>query len=189
MKAIFWNIRGLGNVKSQLLFANYCRIHKPSWVAIAEPMIEFKSIPLHYWNSLGLKLVSVNSHAPLPNLWVLCNNSVSCSVKHCSDQCIIVNCLNGHHSFMIGFVYTNVRYTQRRTLWLELLNCTMDHLLLLGDFNAVLTRDLFTTLITELLARILQISSVRLICRISLTLVIFSLGPTDALLMVIWKLD
>lgn len=73
MKAMFWNLRGMGNSKTQLLLANYCRIHKPDWVAIAEPMVEFSSILDYFWISLNLKLVAINTHDPLPNLWVLCS--------------------------------------------------------------------------------------------------------------------
>lgn len=82
--------------------------------------------------------MSINSHDPLPNLWVLSMNSSNYPMKLCSDQCIIVDTLAGHNSVLIGFIYAQVRYIPRRILWSELLNFQQGPLLLLGDFNAVL---------------------------------------------------
>lgn len=124
MKVIYWNIRGLGNSKTQALLANYCRIHKPSWVAIAEPMIDFSSIPVLFWKSLGLQLVFTNTKTPLPNLWLLSkiDYSVTYSIKFCSAQCIIIESLIGSNPFVMGFIYAHVRYLARRSLWNDLLS-------------------------------------------------------------------
>ena len=70
MKILFWNCRGIGNAQTESVLRNFCTTYTPNLVGIAEPMVDFSSLPYRFWFSLNLELVAVNNR-PLPTLWVL----------------------------------------------------------------------------------------------------------------------
>lgn len=126
MKVFYWNIRGIGNPRSQMEFSNFCRIHKPDFICIAEPMVDFSSIPSHFWLSLNLTLVAVNDRgSSLPNILVLCNNLLDPRVICNSSQQISVQIELDNVTCLLTFVYAFTNpYTRRQQTLSDLsLNC------------------------------------------------------------------
>lgn len=69
MKAIYWNVKGLGNEETRLDLKKMCLLHKPDLVLVSEPCIDFYSIPLSFWKSIGLKSFMFNDRGNRsPNL-------------------------------------------------------------------------------------------------------------------------
>ena len=136
MKVFYWNIRGIGNPSSQMEFSNFCRIHKPDLICIAEPMVDFSS-----WLSLNLTLVAVNDRgSSLPNILVLCNNLLDPRVICNSSQQISVQIELDNVTCLLTFVYAFTNPYTRRQLWQTLsdlsLNC--GPWMVIGDFHSVL---------------------------------------------------
>jgi len=49
MKIIHWNIRGVGNHDSRIALSELYRVHGPSLVFMAEPMLSLSSFPRWFW--------------------------------------------------------------------------------------------------------------------------------------------
>jgi len=60
MNIIFWNIRGISNNDSRLTFSDMCRLHHPSLVFIAEPMVSYDSIPSWFWRNVHVNNYCLN---------------------------------------------------------------------------------------------------------------------------------
>lgn len=45
MILIYWNVRGIGNASTQEALKTLCHKHKPSFLCLAEPMVEFAKVP------------------------------------------------------------------------------------------------------------------------------------------------
>jgi hypothetical protein len=50
MKIIYWNIRGVGNRDSRIALSELYRIHGPSLVFLAEPMVSLSYVPRWFWS-------------------------------------------------------------------------------------------------------------------------------------------
>lgn len=66
MKILYWNIRGIANLDSKLELSNICRSHKPDFLCISEPMVQFDVISAIFWSSLNMQLVAVNNKPNMP---------------------------------------------------------------------------------------------------------------------------
>lgn len=136
-----WNIRGIGNPRSQLEFSNFCRIYQPDFFCLSEPMVAFSSIPSYFWLSLNLTLVAVNDRgSSLPNIWVLCNNSLDPTVICNSTQQVSIKIGIDNVTCCLSFVYASTNPYTRRQLWqnLSALSLNGGPWMVIGDFNAVL---------------------------------------------------
>ena len=72
MNILYWNIRGIGNNDSRLALADLCRLHNPSLVFIAEPMVAYDSVPSWFWRNIHVSNYYLNNRAPLiPNMWAV----------------------------------------------------------------------------------------------------------------------
>ena len=141
MKVFYWNIRGIGNPRSQLEFSNFCRIHKPDFLCLSEPMVAFSSIPSYFWLSLNRILVAVNDRgSSLPNIWVLCNNSLDPTVICNSTQQVSIKIGIDNVTCCLSFVYASTNPYTRRQLWqnLSALSLNGGPWMVIGYFNAVL---------------------------------------------------
>ncbi|RHN54419.1 putative endonuclease/exonuclease/phosphatase [Medicago truncatula] len=56
MKCIYWNIRGVGNLETQIDLFHMIKTHKPDILFLDEPLMHFTSIPSWYWKRLNLHL-------------------------------------------------------------------------------------------------------------------------------------
>lgn len=80
MKIIYWNIRGVGNMETQIYLYHMIKIHKPDFLFLSEPMVSFNSIPPWYWHKLNL-----HNHWKLRARWFNCMKycrSITCSCVH-----------------------------------------------------------------------------------------------------------
>ncbi|GAU46013.1 hypothetical protein TSUD_401350 [Trifolium subterraneum] len=82
MKVLYWNIRGIGNPDSRLMLKNICNTHKHDVLFVAEPMVNFESVPLWFWKSIKI---------------------------HSSDQCIALEFSEHSNKFYIAAVYARAR--------------------------------------------------------------------------------
>jgi len=140
MKILYWNIRGIGNPKSRSEFSSLCRYHNPDLICIAEPMVNFDSIPIYFWHSNNLDFVSFNDRgASQPNIWILYNKKHPIpSVISCTSQQITVQSTMDGMVCNVSFVYASTSHVIRRDLWRDLQTLSTHHpWLVLGDFNAV----------------------------------------------------
>lgn len=55
MKYIYWNVRGIGNVETQMYLFHMISLHKPDFLFLAEPLVSVQHIPDWYWHKLNLK--------------------------------------------------------------------------------------------------------------------------------------
>jgi len=54
MKYIYWNVRGMGNIDTQLHLFQMLSKHKPEFLFLAEPLVAHHTIPAWYWKKLNL---------------------------------------------------------------------------------------------------------------------------------------
>ena len=73
ISVLYWNCHGIGNESTRRALRDLCRLHHPSLVCIAEPMVVFTSISSGFWSSLGLHLVGLNDMG-----WSFTNNLSFC---------------------------------------------------------------------------------------------------------------
>lgn len=142
MKILYWNIRGIANLDSKLELSNICRSHKPDFLCISEPMVQFDVISAIFWSSLNMQLVAVNNKPNMPSIWLFCSKDISppCIISSTVQQ-ITLSFSMDHCNCAISFVYASTSYIKRRDLWKEIrdINSSIsDAWMLIGDFNAVL---------------------------------------------------
>ncbi|KAK0607544.1 hypothetical protein LWI29_016439 [Acer saccharum] len=76
ISVFYWNSRGIGNGSTRRALRDLCRLHQPSLVCIAKPMVVFTAISFGFWSSLGLHLVGLNDKGSLlPTIWVFASDS------------------------------------------------------------------------------------------------------------------
>lgn len=69
LKIFYWNIRGIGNLDSRLVFSKLCFLYKPGLMFIAKPWITIDNLPNNFLSRLNLKAFAVNDRNSLsPNL-------------------------------------------------------------------------------------------------------------------------
>jgi len=72
MKIIYWNIQGSGNHDSRIALSELYRVHGPSLVFLAEPMVSLSSVPRWFWTNIRItKHYANNRVSMLPNLCVM----------------------------------------------------------------------------------------------------------------------
>jgi hypothetical protein len=142
MKILFWNIRGIGNPDSRLVVKSLCSTHKPDILFIAEPMIDFASVPSWFWKSINITKFCVNSRLNnIPNLWGMWSSTFDPLVIFASDQCLVLEFTERNHKFYLAAVYASTSYLHRRQLWSDLSHLQSTHpgpWSFIGDFNAIL---------------------------------------------------
>jgi len=142
MNILYWNIRGIGNNDSRLALADLCRLHNPSLVFIAEPMVEYDSVPAWFWRNIHVSNYCLNNRAPLiPNLWAAWGSDCVYTVIFVSSQCLVLEYICRDTKLYIAGIYASTSYLQRRTLWADLTrlqNSLMGPWIFMGDFNAIL---------------------------------------------------
>jgi len=117
MNIIFWNIRGIGNNESRIALSELCRLIRPSFTFIVEPMVTRDSIPNWFWTSINVTQFCVNKRELLhPNLWPVWGPHVSFTVIFASSQCpVLEHVCKGTRIFIAG-VYASMSYFLRRQL-------------------------------------------------------------------------
>lgn len=94
-----------------------------------------------FWLSLNLTLVAVNDRgSSLPNIWVLCNNSLDPTVICNSTQPVSIKIGIDNVTCCLSFVYASTNPYTRRQLWqnLSALSLNGGPWMVIGDFNAVI---------------------------------------------------
>jgi hypothetical protein len=141
MKCIFWNIRGIGNLETQVHLFHLVKTHKPDFLFLAEPLITFTDIPSWYWKKLHLHNSIINQHNNTPSLWCLWNNQYHITILLNTTQCIAFTFLVDGVPTYIAVIYASTLYLNRRKLWLDLTKLLSDNQgpwLFIGDFNSIL---------------------------------------------------
>lgn len=143
MKLLYWNVRGIANADTQRALKNLVLSHKPSIVCISEPFVLASSIPVSYWRSMSLSLVSTDDRGLLdPNLWLLCHDDLMVTVLSSTDQQVTFSCSFDGVPCVVTAVYAKTSVVGRRQLWQDLMTICDLHALgpwvVLGDFNCVL---------------------------------------------------
>ncbi|KAL8473793.1 hypothetical protein ACS0TY_030593 [Phlomoides rotata] len=128
MKALFWNIRGVGNDNSRNLLRSHCADHQPDWLAIIEPEVTSDSINHSFLTSLNLVLFAENQHFDHRlNIWVLC------SPDFATRSSIIWGFIDQEHLFEIEAVgYFFTRATRRSSQ--DVIASKLDRILTHTDF-------------------------------------------------------
>ena len=111
------------------MLRKHCAILKPDFVAIAEPKVIFDSISSHYWSSLGLSLLGINSRAHgIPNLWVFAEAQYrNSSVVLATSQVIVIKVNMRSIDVLLAFIHADSDYIPRRDLWSDLLEIGRAH--------------------------------------------------------------
>jgi hypothetical protein len=131
MKCIYWNIRGVGNLETQLHLFQMIKTHKPDFLFLAEPLISFNSFPSWFWKKLNLHNHALNNNNSTPTLWCLWNKNYNISVLFNGPQCIALTYLDEGAPIYIAAIYASTFYINGRTLWLSLSTLLHDHFPLL----------------------------------------------------------
>jgi len=88
MKCLYWNIRGNGNLETQIHLCHMIKSHKPDFLFLAEPIVSFHTIPAWFWKKLNLHNNVVNNNNNTPSLWCLWNNQFDITILLNNEQCI-----------------------------------------------------------------------------------------------------
>jgi len=139
MKYIYWNLRGMGNLDTQIHLAHMVTSHKPDFLFLAEPLVTPQHIPAWYWNRLNLQSGVI--HNLTNTLWCIWNTHYNVNILHNSAQCMAFSYIYDNTLIHIAAVYASTLYTTRRTLWLDLSALLHDNhgpWLFVGDFNSIL---------------------------------------------------
>ncbi|KEH41639.1 hypothetical protein MTR_1g053175 [Medicago truncatula] len=91
MKYIYWNIRGIGNLDTQI----------PAW----------------YWHRLHLQNSVVNDNN---KIWCLWSNQINTNILFNSAQCIALSYISNGSIIYTAAIYASTKYTTRRQLWMDL---------------------------------------------------------------------
>ncbi|KAF9618690.1 hypothetical protein IFM89_002385 [Coptis chinensis] len=93
MRCIFWNIRGIGNDKSQNRLSKLINKWDPDILGIAEPKINPQEMSMVFLQSHGLstKFHHNSRQCQVPNLWLFWKSTISPpNLLHCSQQQLTV---------------------------------------------------------------------------------------------------
>jgi len=127
MKCIFWNIRGIGNLETQIHLFHLIQTYKPDFLFLAEPLINFTDIPPWYWKKLHLHNNILNHHNNIPTLWCLWNNHQHITILLNTAQCLAFTFLDEGTPTYMAAIYASTLYMNRRKLWLDLTKLLTDH--------------------------------------------------------------
>lgn len=142
MNILFWNVRGLGNQPSKLVLKELYLTHKSDCLLLAEPWINFNSIPIYYSNFMGLNpQISNQRMSNNPMLWFLCKSHLNPTFMDASSQHITFSVSWNEKIFYCSTMYANTNHVLQRRLWMDL-TTLQQYLqgiwLFLRDFNAIL---------------------------------------------------
>ncbi|KAF9622947.1 hypothetical protein IFM89_035378 [Coptis chinensis] len=140
MRYLFWNIRGIGNSRSQERLKKLIKELDPDFVGIAEPKIAHVNFISLQMQALGMhhSVITNDTGQRVPNLWLFWKatllNPIVLSVSY---QHITVEC----QGLSISIVHAHSLYLYRRQLWQDLSHiCSLQiPTLIIGDFNSYLS--------------------------------------------------
>lgn len=142
MTFLIWNVTGLANPRSRHELANICLLHRPTLIAISEPMVDLKNIDESLWRFLHLPLVAVSTNY-CPKLWAFNDDSIeNIDVLSCGKQQITVSITTLEvFGCTLSFIYAFTLYINRTALWSDLLSVSAGILgpwLAVSEFNETL---------------------------------------------------
>ena len=104
-------------------------------------MVNFFSIPVFFWSSLNLKLVTINDRgSSLSNIWVFCQMNFAPNIISNTSQQVSVKVMVDKTLCCLSFVYALTNPFTRRQLWQDLVDLSLfgGPWMVIGYFNAVL---------------------------------------------------
>ena len=138
----YWNIRGLANSPSRLVLKRLLLTHKPDFVFISEPWMNFEAFPSSWLHRLGLKIFSLNERRNLQsNLWCICSLHINPTVVDLDDQQVSFSFVHNNTVLFTSAIYASTSNLRRKELWnkLNLLQAQHDApWSFIGDFNTIL---------------------------------------------------
>jgi hypothetical protein len=142
MKVLYWNIRGIANAPSRLALQRLILIHKPEFVFISEPWMDYSNFPANWLHRLGLKIFSSNVRENLlPNLWCCCSSSLNPIVLDTDSQQVAFSFILNNQTFCMSAIYASTSNIRRKDLWSKL-NMLQNQYnapwCFIGDFNIIL---------------------------------------------------
>lgn len=142
MKMLYWNIRGIANAPSRLALKRLILKHKPDFVFVAEPWMDYSNFPLTWFHRLGFKIFSCNSRENLlPNLWCFCTFNYNPIVVNKDEQQVSFSFILEENTFYVSAVYASTSYWKRKELWQKLTSLQTQFdapWAFIGDFNVIL---------------------------------------------------
>lgn len=117
-------------------------IHKPYIFFLSEPMTDFFTVHISFWDQLQMKFIAFNTRLPLiPNIWCLCKCNLNISFISCSNQFVVCSILVNRHVIYLAAIYASTSHIIRRQLWLDLTSLQSQYIgawCFTGDFNCIL---------------------------------------------------
>lgn len=128
------------NAPSILSLKRLIKLHKPDYIFIAKPKLDFAKFPNNWFLKLGFKPFSFNNKEH-PSLWCFFNVDTIPTIISIFDQFVAFSfTLNNYFPpFVAVYAFTNL--TKRRDLWKDLNDLQSKHPLpwsFFGDFNVII---------------------------------------------------
>jgi len=142
MKSLYWNIRGIANSPSRLALKRLILLHKPDFIFLAEPWMNFNHFPASWLHRLGFKLFSFNNRDHLlPNLWCICSLHLDPILIDYDSQQVTFTINLNNNTLFFSSIYASTSNIKRKDLWHKLSSLQSRYdapWCLIGDFNIVL---------------------------------------------------
>jgi hypothetical protein len=138
MRYIYWNIRGIGNIETQMHLFQLLSKHKPEFLFLAEPLVAHHTIHSWYWQKANLQNYVINDRN---SIWCLWNSQQLVTILLNKSQCIAFSFLHEGSIIYTAVVYAATTYTIRRELWRDLSTLQTDYpgpWIFVGDYNSIL---------------------------------------------------
>jgi hypothetical protein len=117
-------------------------VHRPDFVFISEPWMDYSNFPATWLHRLGLKIFCLNVWENLqPNLWCCCTTDLDPLVLDSDDQQIAFSFSINNQTYNMAAVYASTSNLRRKDLWRKLELLQSQHIgpwCYIGDFNAIL---------------------------------------------------
>lgn len=142
MKMLYWNIRGIVNAPSRLALKRLIFKHKPDFVFVAEPWLDYSNFPITWFHRLGFKIISCNRRENLlPNLWCFCTFNYKPNVVDKDEQQVTFSFVQEENTYYMSAIYASTSYQKRKELWQKLTSLQTQFdapWAFIGDFNVIL---------------------------------------------------
>lgn len=140
MKSLYWNIRGVVNAPSILALKRLIKLHKPNYIFIAKPKLDFAKFPNNWFLKLVFKPFAFNNKDQ-PSLWCFFNANTIPTIISISDQFLAFSFTLDNCFPPFVAVYASTNLTKRGDLWKDLNDLQSKHHLpwsFFGDFNVII---------------------------------------------------
>lgn len=109
MEVMYWNIRGVANINSQLAHRNFCAENKPDVLFVSEPIAEINCLPVRFWRLCGLKffVASENEGSSSPKLWVCCKEGLQIQMVASTNQHLTVEITSDAKVCRVSGIYAS----------------------------------------------------------------------------------